>query len=55
MATSSATVRSLNSGNRAAWVSEELEAARVWSDALDGFGDPRPAPDWSWLSATHGC
>lgn len=26
MATSSATVRSLNSGNRAAWVSEELEA-----------------------------
>jgi hypothetical protein len=35
---------------------ELLEAAWLWSDALDGCGDDRtrhPA-DWSSLSATHG-
>jgi hypothetical protein len=33
---------------------EELEARWAWSDALDGYGAPRPPADRSGLSATHG-
>lgn len=32
----------------------ELEAAWLWTDALDGHGDPQPARSWPELSATHG-
>lgn len=32
----------------------EMEAAWVWTDQLDGYGDQRPDGDRTWLSATHG-